>query len=401
MTPLGTPLKTSLPRVLWPLMFGNIVIGTGVMMVTGILTEISSSLHVSIATAGQLISTSAICTCIGAPLFAAWVAGWDRQKLLTASLLWYSLLHALAALSDQFSALLTWRALAMAGAAIFTPQAASCIGLLVPPAQRGRAITFIFLGWSVASVIGTPFGAWLGGTWGWRYAFGLISMLSLISAAWLWRSLPAGIVPPPLSRAAWHTTLGSRTLMLTVSVTMASAAGQFVLFSYMAPYLKTILGVSTTNLSLLLLMFGCAGFVGNAFVARHIDRISPSRSVMISLACMACGLGFFSLVTSAAWLALAFLPWGLGLFSTNSAQQARLVQLAPDLASASIALNSSAIYAGQAIGAGMGGWLILHQGLTVLPGYALLGMVLAMTVSWQASRYAKSHPLHQSAGVHG
>jgi predicted MFS family arabinose efflux permease len=161
------------------------------------------------------------------------------------------------------------------------------------------------------------------------------------------------------------------------------------------------LGVSTTNLSLLLLMFGCAGFVGNAFVARHIDQISPSRCVMISLACMACGLGFFSLVTSAAWLALAFLPWGLGLFSTNSAQQARLVQLAPDLASASIALNSSAIYAGQAIGAGMGGWLILHQGLTVLPGYALLGMVLAMTVSWQASRYAKSHPLHQSAGVHG
>jgi len=382
-------------------MFGNIVIGTGVMMVTGILTEISSSLHVSIATAGQLISTSAICTCIGAPLFAAWVAGWDRQKLLTASLLWYSVLHALAAMSDQFSALLTWRALAMAGAAIFTPQAASCIGLLVPSAQRGRAITFIFLGWSVASVIGTPFGAWLGGTWGWRYAFGLISMLSLISAAWLWRSLPAGIVPPPLSRAAWHTTLGSRTMMLTVSITMVSAAGQFVLFSYLAPYLKNIFGISTATLSLLLLIFGCAGFVGNAFVARHIDRISPSRSVMISLACMVSGLAFFSFVTSATWLVLAFLPWGLGLFSTNSAQQARLVQLAPDLASASIALNSSAIYAGQAIGAGLGGWLILHQGLTVLPGYALLGMALAMAVSWQASRYAKSHPVYPAAGVHG
>ncbi len=398
---MGTLLKSSLPRVLWPLMFGNIVIGTGVMMVTGILTEISGSLQVSIATAGQLISTSAICTCIGAPLFAAWFAGWDRQKLLTASLLWYSVLHALAAWSDQFSALLTWRALAMAGAAIYTPQAASCIGLLVPPAQRGRAITFIFLGWSVASVIGTPLGAWLGGIWGWRYAFGLISVLSLISAAWLWRSLPTGIVPPSLSRAAWHTTLGSRTMMLTVSVTMASAAGQFVLFSYMAPYLKTIFGVSTNTLSLLLLMFGCAGFVGNAFVARYIDRISPSRSVMISLGCMACGLAIFSLLTSAAWLALAFLPWGLGLFSTNSAQQARLVQLAPDLASASIALNSSAIYAGQALGAGLGGWLLLHQGLTVLPGYACLGLTLAMAVSWLASYYAKSHPLHPCARVQG
>ena len=381
-------------------MFGNIVIGTGVMMVTGILNEISIALNVSVATAGQLISTSALCTCVGAPLFAAWVSGWDRQRLLTASMLWYSVLHALAAMSDQFAALLSWRALAMAGAAIFTPQAASCIGLLVPAAQRGRAITFIFLGWSVASVIGTPLGAWLSGTFGWRYAFGLISVLSLISAAWLWRTLPRGIVPTALSRAAWITTLSSRTLMLTVSVTMVSAAGQFVLFSYMAPYLKNHIGASTSVLSLLLLLYGVSGFVGNAFVARHIDRIGPSRSVMLSLACMVCGLALWPLGDSPAWLALAFVPWGLGVFSANSAQQARLVQLAPDLASASIALNSSAIYAGQAIGAGLGGWLLLHQGLPALPGYALLGVALAMGVSWQASRYAQSHPLPRPAGLH-
>ena len=399
MQPMGRPMNTNLPRVLWPLMFGNIVIGTGVMMATGILNEVSMSLHVSIATAGQLISTSALCTCIGAPLLAAWVAGWDRQKLLTASLLWYAVLHALAGASDEFSALLGWRALAMAGAAVFTPQAASCVGLLVPAEQRGRAITFIFLGWSVASVLGTPLGAWLSGTWGWRYAFGLISALSLLSAAWLWYALPKGILPPALSRAAWSTTLGSRTMMLTVSVTMVSAAGQFVLFSYLAPYLKTLFGISTTALSGLLLIFGLAGFVGNAVIARHIDRIGPERSVMLSLACMVCGLSIWSLASSTTGLVLAFLPWGLGLFSTNSAQQARLVQLAPHLASASVALNSSAIYAGQAIGAGLGAWLLLHQGLTVLPGYAVLGMVLAMVVSWQASRYAKSHPL--PAGVQG
>jgi predicted MFS family arabinose efflux permease len=387
--------------VLWPLMFGNIVIGTGVMMATGVLTEVSTSLDVSIATAGQLISSSALFTCVGAPLFAAWVSGWDRKKLLTASLLWYSVLHALAAVSDTFSALLSWRALAMAGAAIFTPQAASCIGLLVPAAQRGRAITFIFLGWSVASVIGTPLGAWLGGTFGWRYAFGLISILSLVSAAWLWRSLPAGIRPPALSRSAWVTTLTSRTLMLTVSVTMVSAAGQFVLFSYMAPYLKDLMGASTTSLSVLLLLYGVFGFMGNAFVARHIDRIGPSRSVMVSLTLMACGLALWPLGHSTLWLALAFIPWGLGGFSANSAQQARLLQLAPNLASASIALNSSAIYAGQAIGAGLGGWLLMHQGLSALPGYALLGVLLAMGVSWQASRYAQSHPLPQPAGVHG
>lgn len=398
---MGEALKSPLPRVLWPLMFGNFVVATGVMMVTGILTEVSTSLNVSIATAGQLISTSALLTCLGAPLFAAWVAGWDRQKLLTASLLWYSVLHALAAGSAQFSTLLGWRAMAMAGAAIFTPQAASCVGLLVPAEQRGRAITFIFLGWSIASVLGTPLGAWLSGTWGWRYAFGLISLLSLISATWLWRSLPKGIVPVPLSRAAWFTTLSSRTLMLTVSVTLVSAAGQFILFSYLAPYLKNNAGASTTTLSLLLLLYGLCGFIGNATMARHIDRIGPSRSVMLSLGCMACGLALWPWGHSPAWLALAFLPWGLGVFSANSAQQARLVQLAPDLASASVALNSSAIYAGQAIGAVIGGSIVLHQGLTALPSYALIGVLLAMGVSWQASRYAQTHPLPKSSGQQG
>ncbi len=389
-----------MPRVLWPLMFGNFVIGTGVMMVTGILNEVSTSLNVSIATAGQLISSSALCTCIGAPLCAAWVAGWDRQKLLTASLLWYSVLHAMAAWSAEFYALLGWRAMAMVGAAIFTPQAASCIGLLVPAAQRGRAITFIFLGWSVASVIGTPLGAWLSGTLGWRYAFGLISALSLWSAAWLWRTLPTKIVPAALSRAAWATTLSSRTIMLTVSVTMVSGAGQFVLLSYMAPYLKNIIGASTSALSMLLLLYGICGFIGNAFIARYIDRISPSRSVMVSLSCMVCGMALWPQAETPMGLVLAFIPWGLGVFSANSAQQARLVQLAPDLASASVAMNSSAIYGGQAIGAALGGWLVLHQGLRALPGHAVLVMVLAMAVSWQASRYALSHPVPQPGTEH-
>ena len=394
-------MNNPLPQVLWPLMFGNVVIGTGVMMAIGTLAEISTSLDVSVATTGQLISTSALFTCIGAPVLAAWFAGWDRKKLLTASLLWYATLHALAAMSDQFSTLLIWRALAMAGAAIYTPQAASCVGLLVPAHQRSRAITFIFLGWSVASVIGTPLGAWLGGTVGWRYAFALISVLSLFSALWLWRSLPSGLVPAALSRSAWWTTLSSPTLMFTVCVTMVSGAGQFVLFSYLAPYLKIQLGVTAAGLGLLLLIYGIAGFTGNLVIARYIDRIGPSKSVMLSLGFMVLGLGIWSLGNSVGWIIVAFVPWGLGVFATNSAQQARLLQLSPSLASASIALNSSAIYAGQAIGAAVGGGLILQQGMTSLPWFSTLGLILSMAVSWQASRYAISHPLPLEPQVHG
>ena len=152
-------------------------------------------------------------------------------------MLWYALLHLASALAPGFAALLPLRVLALVAPAIFTPQAAACVGLLVPPEQRGRAITFIFLGWSVASVLGMPMSAFVGGTLGWRSAFALVALLSIASAAWVWRSMPDGVKPPALS-AAPGGDLPLRALMSTVAVTVLSAAGQFVLFSYFAPYFK-------------------------------------------------------------------------------------------------------------------------------------------------------------------
>ncbi len=98
--------------------------------------------------------------CLGAPLLAAVVAGWDRRRLLALVMVWYALLHLACAAAPGFAALLPLRALAVISPAIFTPQAAACVGLLVPAHERGRAITFVFLGWSLASVLGMPMGAY-------------------------------------------------------------------------------------------------------------------------------------------------------------------------------------------------------------------------------------------------
>ena len=230
-TPPGTAANAAMPAVLWPLLFGNFVVGTGVMVVPGTLNEISSSLDVSVATAGQLISAAALLMCVGAPLMAALVAGWDRRRLLTLSMLWYAALHVACTAASSFTTLLPLRTITMIAPAIFTPQAAACVGLLVPPEQRGRAITFVFLGWSVASVLGMPIGAFIGGTLGWRSAFAVIALLSVISAIWVWRAMPDGVKPPALSAAAWVETLRSKALLLCVLVTVLYSAGQFVLFS--------------------------------------------------------------------------------------------------------------------------------------------------------------------------
>jgi len=301
-------------------------------------------------------------------------------------MVWYAVWLGLCALMPNLGSLLFVRALAVVAPAIFTPQAAACVGLLVRPEQRGRAITFVFLGWSVASVLGMPMGAWVGGTLGWRTAFGLVALLSVGSAVWLWRALPDGIRPPALSRAAWGETLRSPALMLSVAVTLLYSSGQFVLFSYFAPYFHSTLQASPLQLSLLFFWFGAFGLLGNIVMSRQIDQIGAPQSVMWGVGCMALSLLLWPLGNTLVLAALVCVPWALGCFSSNSAQQARLVGIAPGLASGSIALNSSAMYAGQALGAASGGWLIAQGQMSSLHWFGLVGMLAAMAMSWWASR---------------
>ncbi len=380
-----------MPGVLWSLLFGNFVIGTGVMVVPGTLNEISGSFQVSVATAGQLISAGGLLMCLAAPLMAAVVAGWDRRRLLTLSMLWFGALHLACVVAPSFSVLLPLRVLALISPAVFTPQAAACVGLLVGPEQRGRGIAFIFLGWSMASVLGMPIGAYVGGTLGWSSAFGLVGLLSLGSALWIWRSMPDGVRPPALSLAAWRETLGSRSLMLCILVTVLSSAGQFVLMAYLAPYFRQKMNVTPTELSLYFMWFGAFGFIGNFLMSRNMDRIGPSRAVMAGTCSMALTLLLWPLGTTLMLASLVAVPWALGCFSSNSAQQARLVGIAPALASGSIALNSSAMYAGQAIGAAGGGWLIVNSGsMDPLHWAGLASMLAAMAVSALATRQRRA-----------
>jgi DHA1 family inner membrane transport protein len=368
-------------HALWALLVGNFVIGTGVMVVPGTLNEISGSLSVSVATAGQLITAAAAVMCIGAPLLAAAVAGWDRRQLLALTMLWYAAGHMLAALMPSFGALLPVRMLTVIAPAIFTPQAAACAGLLVPPEQRGRAVTFVFLGWSIASVLGLPIGALIGGHLGWRMAFMVIAALSVASAISIWLTLPSGIRPAVLSAAAWSRVLRSPVLMGIVSVTALQGTGQFVLSSYFGPILKQDFGADATSLSLMWALFGAFGLIGNMVVSRYIDRVGAGRMVLLTTALITLSLLLWPLASTLAWLAVVMVPWGLGCFATNSAQQARLVGLAPALAPGSVALNSSGIYTGQAVGAALGGWLLANDASAWMSWVGFGVLLVAMALS--------------------
>lgn len=371
----------------WALLAGNFAIGCGVMVAPGSLNDLARALAVPVAGAGQIITAGAFTMALGAPLLAALLGGWDRRRLLVFALLWYSLGHALSALLPSFAVLLPVRAACMIGAAVFTPQAAAAIGVLAGPAQRGRMIAFVFMGWSFASVFGMPAAGFIAETAGWRWAFGAVAVLAALAALWVWRALPDGIRPPPLSLASWGQVFTHPLLMGMVLVTALSGAGQFTLFSYLAPYYRQVLGAEPAAVSALFFWFGALGLAGNLLLTRFIDRFGAGRCATLALALMALTFAVWPLGVGVFTMAAVLLPWGLGIFAANSAQQARLAGAAVALAPALLALNTSAIYVGQALGAAGGGALLAAWGWGSLGVVALAWMLLSLALSaWLVRR---------------
>ena len=371
----------NLPAASRALLAGNFAIGCGVMVVAGSLNDLVASLQVSVALGGQLISVAAVAMAVGAPLLAVWWGNADRRLLLTLALLWYAAGHLVSACMPSYAALLPVRALSVLGAAVFTPQAAAAINVMAPPAERSRAMTFIFLGWASSSVIGMPLHAWIGESFGWRWAFGLVALLSAAAAFAVWRTVPSGVRPPPLSLSSWGTVLTNPLLMGLVAVTVLSGAGQFTLFSYLAPYYRQVLGAGAEGVSFLFLWFGAFSLLGSVMLTRWITRLGAARCVEGGLVLITISFLAWPWAVGIASMAVVAVPWALGVFSSNSAQQARLSASAPAFAPAVLALNTSAIYLGQAIGAATGGAMVATTGFGALHQVALAFVLLALGLS--------------------
>ncbi len=326
----------------------------------------------------------------GAPLLAAAIGGWDRRRLLVLALVWYALGHALSALMPNYALLTPVRALCMLGAAVFTPQAAAVIGALAPPQQRGRAITFIFLGWSLASVFGMPLHSYIGETFGWRYAFALVALLAAGGAVWVWAVLPDGVRPPELRLRAWKDVFTHPVLMAIVLVTALSGAGSVhgvhLLRALLQPGVRRRCDGDQPAVRLV----RCLRAARQRAACRATSiAFGAARAVACLLALIALSMLLWPLAHTATAMALVLMPWALGCFSSNSAQQARLGLAAPALAPALMALNTSAIYLGQAVGAAGGGAIVAASQLGASNASDAFGPIHWVGLAWLLAALAR------------
>lgn len=375
---------------------GNLVVGCGVLVVPGMLDLLAQDLQISVPTAGTLLSLAALAMCIGAPTLASVTSSMDRRLLLVGSLMMVALGHLLCALAPDYPTLAWLRPLSVLGAAVFTPQAAAALTLLVEPAERPRAVTTAFIGWSLASVLGMPLGQLLAEAFGWRSSFAVVAVMGVLVAVWVWRAIPSGLHVPPVSLQSWLSVGRHRRLVLVLSGTLMWCAGHFTVAGYLSPALREGLQAGAGQQALLMALMGVSGLAGSVVLSRNIQRIGADRGARLSLALICVGLVAWSAALyGLSWfsaVAVAIIVWGWGGFAFVSAQQARLADTAPELASASIALNSSSLYAGQALGAALGGAVVATLGYEALAPIGLGAVALAWALSLAADRANRASP---------
>lgn len=370
--------------------FGNFVVGCAILVVPGMLDLLARDLSVSVPRAGTLLSMAALTLCAGAPLLAALTSRMDRRLLLVLSLLLLAAGHLACALAPNFATLLWLRPVSVLGAAVFTPQVAATLALMVPADQRATAVTSAFVGWSLASVLGMPIGNLLADVVSWRASFAAVAALGLLAAVVVWRVVPANLRAGRLSLRSWAEVLGDTRLRWILLATMAWCAGHFAATGYITATLREGIHASPALQAALMALMGISGLAGNIILSRWVSRIGADRGARVALGCIWWGLVLWIVALSwvqAAWaVAMAMLVWGSGSFAFNSSQQARLAHSAPPLASASIALNSSSLYAGQAMGAALGATLVAGLGYDALGPAGVVIVAGAFACSVRADR---------------
>src|ERR1700694_1925341 len=356
-------------------MLGNIVTGCSVLAPAGMLLELSSGLDVSVRDAGLLITFGAVMLCIGSPLTAWLTSRIERRTLLAATLAVPAVTNAASPLAPDYTSLLVIRLIMLAVGALYTPQAAGTGALIVPAQKRGSTIAYIFLGCSLAAAVGLPLIAFIASRYGWRAVYGGIGAIGFISFMLLAWRLPGGLIGARVDLKTWADVGRSRIIVLLLLITMLQMSGQFVVFTFMGPLLTKLARASPDAVGLVFAVYGVFGFIEMAIATRIVDAWGTYKSSILSNALMLAGVVGWALSAGLyPLMACSVAIWGLGFASTNSMQQVRLVTAAPALAPASVSLNTSVLYIGQAVGSAIGGVLYARD-LLYASGYVSMSFV--------------------------
>ncbi|GAC1031788.1 MFS transporter [Pseudomonas sp. No.21] len=381
-----------MPVALYALTAGAFGIGVTEFIIMGLLLEVGGDLGVSISAAGLLISGYALGVVAGAPLLTALSARRPRKTTLLALMVIFTLGNLACALAPNYTTLMAARVLTSFAHGTFFGVGSVVATSLVAADRRASAIAIMFTGLTVATILGVPFGTWLGQAMGWRAAFWAVTVVGVAALVIIALFVPRDREKPaPSSLREDFRVLGRPAVLLGLLTTVLGFGGVFTVFSYIAPLLTRVSGFGEAAVSPVLLVFGAGLVLGNLLGGRLADRrLLPALLGSMAALAVVLGLMGFVLENQVAVIAFTFLL-GVAGFATVPPLQIWVLEKAEGAGqSVAASFNIAAFNLGNALGAWLGGSVIDQgPGLTALPWAAASLPILALAVALFALRLEK------------
>lgn len=371
-----------MPTALLVLALSAFAIGTTEFVIMGLLPDVATDLSVSIPVAGWLVTGYALGVAVGAPFMAMVTARFPRKAALLALMAIFILGNLLCATALNYDLLMLARVVTALCHGAFFGIGSVVAASLVPPNRKASAVALMFTGLTLANVLGVPLGTALGQVAGWRSTFWAVTLIGVAAFIGLWRVLPRQDDEEAADMRAELAALRGAGLWLALSTTVLFSAAVFCIFTYVAPLLGEITGVSPRGVTGTLLLIGLGLTLGNFIGGRLADwKLAQTlMGVFIALAVTSTVVHLASPYLIP--MEITLFLWATAAFAAVPALQVNVVAFgagAPNLVST---LNIGAFNVGNALGAWVGG-VVIEQGLglTRVPLAAAVLAILALVAT--------------------
>ncbi|QUX95944.1 MFS transporter [Marinomonas sp. CT5] len=337
---------------------GTFGIGTTEFMPMGLLPVIADGVNASIPAAGLLISAYAVGVMIGAPLITLYLTRYSHKTSLLALMVVFVIGNILSAVSVNYETFLISRVITSFSHGAFFGIGAVVAMNLAPIHKKGSAVASIFLGLTIANIVGVPITTWLGQTFDWRVSFAVTALLGIVAVIGIGRSLPSMEKPIKPDVKTELKAIMQPAALRAFATTVMCAGSMFTLYTYITPIMKTLADASDNAIATMLMLVGIGFTLGNYISGKITDK-SPDLALFIFLGSQVLVLLLFRFTsTTLIGASLTTLLWGVVIFGSGPPLQMQVMKIADQAPGLASSINIGAFNLGNALGAALGGLVI-------------------------------------------
>ncbi|WP_031424371.1 MFS transporter [Exiguobacterium sp. NG55] len=388
-------MKTSsLSRSDWTLVLSlsllTFVLGTSEFVIVGILPDIANGLSISIATAGSLVSAFAISFAVGTPITMSLTSHLPKRKLMLGLTILFTVLNLLSSLAPMYEWLLVLRMLTAVVTGVLISLAMLVASESVPPAKRGVAVSFIFGGFTMANVFGVPIGTFIGQQAGWESTFWLTTLFGAVAWIAIYRVLPNHLSQEKASLREQMALLTNPRILIAFLIPAFGFGATYVVYTYLVPILKDVLGVPVAWVSPILFAYGFISIFSNIAagkIASH-NPIGRLRFVFLVQAFVLAALFVTTSNVTLGLLNIALMSFMAILLTTST--QIYLIDLAEKFNPNAKGLASSLMPVASNVGIGLGSALggVVYATSPIMTLALVGGLVALVTAGLTAVSYS-------------